>query len=266
MGQYIGIETLRTIGSGTSAGLANPNAMRLTWLYDHGDHFHSIGAYSYSGTAAAPVVNATNANNRLPDPYTRTTPANSAILLAAGSGAFAGSWASAVLPSSAPGYEYSHLDVVSIQSLNDMTPAADVLFDRSNKRWNASFQGVSVGVQLVTATPGLRVAFGSALDLFASSSVLALGSSNAMQQMPVFDVDASAADGSQYAAQFMLVNLGSNTNVREGGNFYVDFQVAQPVPEQAAWMTLLAGLAVVTGVAKRRRQQAPLPDRDTAPT
>jgi hypothetical protein len=64
--------------------------MRLTFLFDHGDHFHGIGAYSYSGTAGTPVVHSTNANNRLPELSTRTNPANRAIHLTAGSGAFAG--------------------------------------------------------------------------------------------------------------------------------------------------------------------------------
>ena len=49
-----------------------------------------------------------------------------------------------------------------------------------------------------------------------------------------------------------LVNLGSNTAVRDGGTFYIDFAVAPPVPEPASWAMLLGGLLMLGTVAARR--------------
>ncbi len=55
IGFYVGVDGLASVTSGTFAGLANPNAGRLTFLFDHGNHFHGIGAYSYTGTVTAPA-------------------------------------------------------------------------------------------------------------------------------------------------------------------------------------------------------------------
>lgn len=255
IGYFVGIDTLSTVASGTFAGLANPNAGRLTWLFDHGDHFHSIGAYSYTGTASAPVVNTTNANNRIPELYTRTNDSNNAIPLMQGSGLFSGSWASGVLPASTATHDYSHLGVASIQSLDNVDAGSEVLFHSSNNRWNASFQGVTVGLQLLSSTPGLKVAVGNALDVFGAGSVYALGSSVSFAAAPVFYLDGSAADGI-YSAQFQLVNLGSNPNVRQSGTFSYDFRVAQPIPEPSTWLTLVAGLMAITALTSRRRRQS----------
>src|SRR5690348_16557896 len=74
IGFYIGYDSLAAVASGTYAGLSNPNVDRLTLLFDHGNHFHGIGAYSYSGSASAPVVLSTNANNRIPEISSREEP------------------------------------------------------------------------------------------------------------------------------------------------------------------------------------------------
>jgi hypothetical protein len=147
IGYYVAIDTNFVIASGPYAGLTNPNAGRLTLLLDHGDHFHSIGAYSLTGSAAAPVVQPTNANNRLPETYTRTGSDSDAIPLVEGSGSFAGTWASRVLPESAATHAYSHLGIASVQSLHGLSAAADVLFNSSGRRWSADFTGVTVGLR-----------------------------------------------------------------------------------------------------------------------
>jgi len=254
IGLYVGVDSRITIPTGTFAGMANPNAGRLTLLFDHGDHFHGIGAYSLTGTAAAPVVTPTSANNRLPEPYTVVSPATAAIpLTASGSGAYAGHWVSSVLAAGQPTYEYSHLGIASIQSLNDLSPASDVLFHSSGDRWSANYQGVTVGLQLVNATAGLMVGFGNNLNVFGSSATYALGAGGSFEAMPTFYVSESAAAG-MYSAQFRLVNLGTNSNVANSGNFFFDFSVAQPIPEPQTWAMLLAGLAVVASLAHKRRK------------
>src|SRR5690349_3565 len=74
IGLYIGYDGLSTVASGTYAGLSNPNLNRLTLLLDHGDHFHGIGAYSYTGPATSPTILPTNTNNRIPEISSKEEP------------------------------------------------------------------------------------------------------------------------------------------------------------------------------------------------
>jgi hypothetical protein len=83
---YTGLDSLTALTNGPYVGLPNPNAGRLTLLLNHGDHFHAIGAYSYSGSAAAPVVNSTSSNNRLPEPSSGEPP----LPFSAGTGLYGG--------------------------------------------------------------------------------------------------------------------------------------------------------------------------------
>ncbi|MCS6289275.1 MAG: hypothetical protein H8K10_09895 [Nitrospira sp.] len=113
---YVGVEGLQTIASGTYAGLNNPNHGRLTFLFAHPNetppstsHYHSIGAWSYSGPAGNPVVNTTNANNRIPEILSGQAP----LPLVPGQGAQAGRWVNQAVP----GLEYSNLRMASTQSL-----------------------------------------------------------------------------------------------------------------------------------------------------
>ncbi|MFT7724246.1 MAG: all3515 family Zur-repressed PEP-CTERM protein [Roseateles sp.] len=253
IGFYIGIDGQATLASGTFAGQANPNAGRLTWLLDHGDHYHGIGTYSYTGTAAAPVVMPTNANNRLPEPSSRVNDATSAIALQAGTGAWSGSWVSQVLPAGAPAHAYSLLGAASTQSLNGLSPDADVLFNSSGGRWSGSASGVTVALKLESVTAGLKVAAGGNADIFAGGvgSLWVLGDFETLAFDPVFHVDGQAAPG-VYSAQFSLVNLGSNTAVGNGGTFSYDFAVAAPVPEPSGLALMLAGLLGVGLLARRR--------------
>lgn len=254
IGFYVGIDGLTNVASGTFAGLANPNAGRLTLLFDHGDHFHGIGSYSLRGTASAPVIAATNANNRLPELHTRTTPETSAIALKAGTGALAGRWVSGVLPESAPTYEYSFLGAASIQSLPGLvTPEADVLYASSQNRWSSTYSDVTVALKLEGITSGLKVAQGSNTDVFAGGvgSLLVLGSSDELTFMPTFHVANDAAPG-VYTAQFSLVNLGSNSAVRDSGTFFYDFEVSA-VPEPHSGLLLLAGMGLVAFQRRRPR-------------
>ncbi len=70
---YIGVDGLADIASGTYAGMANPNAGRLTFLYAHtypaspgSNHYHSKGIYTYTGGASAPVA-VVSSSNFLPE-------------------------------------------------------------------------------------------------------------------------------------------------------------------------------------------------------
>ncbi|MBU0771695.1 MAG: PEP-CTERM sorting domain-containing protein [Gammaproteobacteria bacterium] len=253
IGFYIGIDSLETLSSGTYAGLDNPNYGRLTLLFDHGNHFHSIGAYSLVGTADAPVVNGTNANNRIPELYARIDPLPGALTLTPGSGDFAGQLVSGVLDSSAAHHEYSYLGMSSIQTLADAAPgsAQAVLYGSSSGRWSSALDGVQVALKLEYITPGLKVAANGDADLFDESNLFLLGAGNTFDFLPTFYADAGSAPGI-YSVQFSLVNLGSNLSVRDGGTFHYDFAVAAPVPEPGSWAMLLGGLLMVGLTASRR--------------
>lgn len=256
IGFYVGVDGRQTNPSGTFAGLDNPNANRLTLLFDHGDHFHGIGAYSLSGTAAAPVVVPTSTNNRIPELSSRVSPETSALQMVAGTGAMAGSWVSSA-GGSATNQAYGHLGIASIQSLAGFSPEADVLLHSSADRWSGNPSGVVVGLKLDAISQGLKVSTSGDADVFAGASVVTLGALESFSFLPTFYVDRSAAAGT-YSASFSLVNLAADGSpVLSGGQFHFDFSVpAAPVPEPATTGLLLAGLAVVASVASRRRTRA----------
>ncbi|MCW0200986.1 MAG: all3515 family Zur-repressed PEP-CTERM protein, partial [Rhodanobacter thiooxydans] len=168
IGYYIGIDSLATIGQGTFGGLANPNYNRLTFLWEHSNHFHAIGTYSYTGTAAAPVVNGTNANNRIPELGSRIAPLPGPLALTAGTGDYAGKWVSSVLGEDVPHHEHSYLGISSIQALSggDVGSAQAILFNSTRNRWNSTLDNVSVALKLESITPGLKVAANGDNDLF----------------------------------------------------------------------------------------------------
>jgi hypothetical protein len=256
IGFYVGVDGRQTNPSGTFAGVANPNANRLTLLLDHGDHFHGIGAYSLAGTAVAPVVVPTSTNNRIPEPHSRVSPQASALQMVAGAGSMAGSWVSAA-SGSPTNQAYGHLGIASIQSLAGLSPEADVLLRSSADRWSGNPSGVVVGLKLDAISQGLKVSANGDADVFAGVTVLTLGALEAFSFLPTFHVDRSAAAGT-YSASFSLVNLAAEGSpVLSGGQFHFDFSVpAAPVPEPATMGLLMAGLAVVASVALRRRTPA----------
>jgi hypothetical protein len=255
IGYYVAVDTRLFNVGGTYNGLANPNANRLTFLLDHGDHFHSIGSYSLTGPAPGTVVD-TSGNNRIPETYTYTGPGGTAvpdndfIALVAGSGMWAGKRVAQ------SGGDYGNLGIASIQTLEALpgTPASDPPnpFMSSGNRWSAEFQSVTVGLKLLNATPGLKIGTAGDMDLFDMGDTVTLGDSRTFEFMPKFYVDGDAAMGT-YTAEFMLVNLGTNTNVRNSGRFYIDFY--NPVPEPSTYALMGAGLALV-GFALRRNRNA----------
>jgi len=253
IGYYVGIDRLATFVSGTYNGLANPNSGRLTLLYDHGDHFHGIGSYSYAGPAASATVLDTNANNRLPETYTRLSPATSAIPLQAGSGAYAGRWVSTGVPDSAPAHGYSLLGLASMQSLPNFGAAGLVLYNSSAGRWKTSLADAQVGLQLVTASAGLTVGMGGDQDIFDQGNTYALGDSATLSFLPTFHLAQGSAAGT-YSATLRLVGLGGSTPAMDGGQFHIDFLA--PVPEPQAALLMALGLAGLALARMRRRDGA----------
>lgn len=243
---YIGYDALATITSGAYAGLSNPNANRLTLLFDHGNHFHGIGTYSYTGLTSSPEILPTNINNRIPEISSGEQP----LSLITGSGLYAGT-----LRSSAGGSEYSHLGIASIQSLAGHAPGSteDILFHSSGDRWSGTLDGAQLGLRLVSNTPGLHIGTETILDLYDGSDVIALGAGNSFEFKPVYWVDANAATGI-YSATFELLNSSPDSSLQSSRLFSFDFSVAA-VPEPKAYTMFSTGLCLLAWTRRRRRRR-----------
>jgi hypothetical protein len=239
----IGFDRLQTLSSGTYAGLANPNFGRPTLLFNHGNHFHGIGQFSYSGPATSPAVNPTNANNRLPEISSLDPP----LAMGAGTGLYAGKLVNIVDPA----VEYSSITFKAIDVLFGASAGSpeDILLKSSNGRWGGSTAGSRLALELVSVTPGMKIGDASNLDLFESSNRYLLGGGTALDFAPVFWVAGGAPAGT-YSAEFRLLDLGTNGNVlSQGGSFNFDFAAPVPLPP-ALW--LLGSALAAIGVTRRR--------------
>lgn len=201
IGLYVGLDSRATFPSGGYAGLPNPNYNRLSLLFDHGNHFHAVGLYSYAGAAPNPVVLPTNSTNSIPEAVSHGIP-QAPLQLEAGSGLYAGTLRSMVGDS-----EYSHLGIASIQTLAGFDPASPeaVLYSSSGNRWSQPMTGVTIGLELLDATLGLKIGNATTTDLFAFGNTILLGFGNSFEFDPVYWVDGAAATG-EYAARFRLGN------------------------------------------------------------
>jgi len=242
-GYIIGRDNLATLASGTFTGSANPNYGRLTFLYNHDNHYHGLGTYSYTGTAQAPVANDTNANNRSPEISSLQAP----LPLSMGSGSLYGD----KLVNKISGLEYSDMRFLSVDSLA-AAPAGSpeaILFNSSNGRWNQSIAGSQVQLELVSATPGLYIGDSNNLNLFQSSNLYNLGAGEAIDFTPVFWTAINAPLG-KYSAEFRLI--GSN-GLNDSGRFSID---VAPVPLPTAVWLFGSGLMAFLGMSKRKKLAA----------
>lgn len=232
---YVGIDNLNTLTTGPYAGLANPNFGRLTLLLNHGDHFHGIGAYSYSGYA----------NRRIPELSSGEAP----LPLSTGAGVYAGKLTNAPGPS-----EYSAIDLNSMNQLEGFAPGTDedVLFRSSNQRWNSSLAGAQLALELLFITPGLTVGSASNPDVFEASNLHFLGDGAGFAFSPVFWTEGSAPPGT-YSVTMRLQDLRTNSPAGQSGEFTFDFAVPAAVPEPGAGVLLASGLLATFLAARRKR-------------
>ena len=241
---YIGTDNLETFTSGTYNGLQNPNYGRLTFLYAHGNHYHSIGAYAYTGAnlGASTVVEDTNSNNRIPETYTTQAP----LVLTAGSGGYAGKLVSNPLV----GVDYSDLETRNVHSLDGSPDDVNGLFNSSSDRWSAEL-GDGLGghahihLELVSATPGLNVGSLTNPNALSVGGDTHVGDGDELFSFtPVLWVDGAAAPGT-YTAEFRLVD--ENGYLGDSGRFFVDSQV---VPEPSSLVLAILGLPVALGLRR----------------
>jgi hypothetical protein len=250
---YVAVDALPTITGGAYDGLANPNYNHLTYLRAHMEpdpttnHFHGIGAYSYTGPASSPSVISTNTNNRIPETYTGQPP----LPLVPGTGAYTGLLVSEPIP----GLEYSDPTIHSVQLLNGFPAGAPerYLYDSSGGRWQGSLTGALVGLQLVSLTMGLHIdnELGHPI-LMNPGDVYTLGAGNSLEFTPTFWTEGAAPSGT-YSAEFRLLDLGSGggrSPFAPSGTFNIDFQV---VPEPSTVTLLALGLGLLGVTSMRRR-------------
>ncbi|QEG35210.1 all3515 family Zur-repressed PEP-CTERM protein [Bythopirellula goksoeyrii] len=239
---FVGVDSRSTpfdapSGDGGGAYPDNPNHNRLTLLFHHGNHFHGIGSYSYSGTAATPMLLDTNGNNRIPETYTNLEP----LPLLPGSGAYTGKAATNYVS----GLEYSNLEMANVQSLSGVD---DVLFNSSGGRWNGSFDEAHIHLQVLgVSSSDLKIGTPTEPDAFQFADQH-VGNGNEMFSLtPVLWVDQSAPVG-HYWAEFQLVDLSGNFG--NSGRFFFD---VQHVPEPT---TLAVGLIGVLGMVVSQRPRS----------
>ncbi|MGE3536622.1 MAG: all3515 family Zur-repressed PEP-CTERM protein [Candidatus Tectimicrobiota bacterium] len=253
---YVALDGLQTITSGVYAGLANPNAQRLTYLFAHPDpanpstnHFHAIGAYSYTGPASSPTILSSNSNNRIPETFTGQPP----LPLVAGTGNQAGHLVSQAIP----GLEYSDLTIASIQALAGFAPNTPewFLFNSSGGRWISPLTEAEIALELVAISPGLQLADSTGSVLLSQPGErYSLGAGDTLAFTPVFVVEAATASaGSTYSATLRLVDVSTASGhvpFLESGTFNLDF-VATPEPSTLALLSL--GCGALAWLARRRR-------------
>ena len=245
--QYVGLDTLSTLATGTYAGLPNPNQGRLTFLFAHPsdttpstNHYHPIGTYRYSGPAATPIVENFGTNYQIPETYTGQPP--QPLTMTSG-GLFNGRLTLQYNPAN----EYS--DPVfnatrMLQSFPVGTPEA-FMYNSSGGRYNGDLTNAITALQLISLSPGLHVGKATQLDIVQNPyDTHLLGFGNSINFEPIFWTAAAAPEGI-YSARFRLVDL-TNT-AQPSGEFVFNLAVV-PEPGSATLALLSVGLLL-----RRRR-------------
>ena len=214
---YVAQDGLANLTSGAYAGLPNPNAGRLTFLYAHAypenpfnNHYHGIGVYTYSGPTNALVVVPTNSNFRIPEASTGQPPLT---LVVATNGLHTGK-----LVNRKTVENYSD---PRIRSVHDILPhitatatnqfgygsAEYIMFHSSRGRWTNSLDGVVVAMELVSKSPELRVGTASQLEALVNpGDRVTMGNGSSFEFTPVVWAEPDTAPGT-YELKFKLVDV-----------------------------------------------------------
>lgn len=241
---YVGADVRPLVTFGAYQGEPNPNLNRLTLLFAHpneenpvNNHFHGIGAYSYTGTKPNHVAISTNTNNRIPETFTGLPP----LSLVEGTGAWEGK-----LISQHTSEEYSDLAFNSIHDLASFVADSPegYLYNSSGKGYQGDMTGVQLAFELVSKTPGLGI------GTEGNQHVLGLPGQRYsianLPFLPVFWTDETAAPG-KYSAEMRLVDLSGK--YAPSGTFNFDFSV---VPEPGLWGAAILALPLLLQSCRRR--------------
>jgi hypothetical protein len=274
---YVGVDGMLTMPSGTYSGLANPNANRLSFLYAHSypvsppsgtsaasNHYHRLGAFVYTGPNLGASTATTFGNARTPE---GTRPA---LPLTAGLGMYAGTFVSNPLPDAHPEYDYSLMEIRSVDELSAF-PAGDprnIMFlssgvlasnaisglatrpDGNLARYSRSLAGANIAMELVSLSPGLNVGSASAMTIAtAPGDRIPLGGGSFAPMTPVFWTSLTSAPAT-FNATFKLVDLSGTFG--ESGQWTYSFQV---IPEPSTWAALLGAIALIFAAWYRRAQR-----------
>jgi hypothetical protein len=223
----------------------NPNFGRLTLLYNHGNHFHSIGRFG-------------GGPNRLPE-GTRAP-----ITLFSGSGDMEGRFVSKRYDDGSPSAEYSDLRFESIRSLSgfDAGTPESILFNSSSRRWvsgpehpdparQLSLEGSLVALEVVSLSAGLHASIG---DQVASTTGdrLELGAGDTLSSLLSFFTDTGIAPLTNLTATFRLIDLSTSTALGGSGDFRFELQT---IPEPGSIALVGVGLLCLIGVRWRRSRR-----------
>lgn len=262
---HVGYDNSELVNFGPYIGEPNPNYQRLTFLLSHTfvdratvNHFHRIGAYSYTGDPANPTP-AFSGNDRVPEPYQQ----DDGLSLLPGSGAFDGMLVSGLGPDTRPWdeieLEYGDTTIAPIDELFQFDGATDpdgeyefhpghYLLNASGGAYKESIADVTVGMKLVGITPGLGIYDASGAALWDTvDDVLTLGPGADWSIEPVFAVDGDVTPGTTFEATFILEDLSATPVYGDSAEFTFAF-IAVPEPSAA-----ILGLVALAGLATRRR-------------
>lgn len=268
---YLGVDSQPTVtyrqnATDTAVTLPNPNQGRLTLLYAHtyvdtpaSNHYHGIGAYTYTGPTNNPTIQDTSSGNRIPEVYQQQA-GYPRLNLIPGTGSHAGKYISGLDHANT----YEGLQAGSTQLLNVGAPANDgrtILFNSSGGRWTTSLAGAEIGIQLVDITPGLNI-WDSTTNtaMFAGvGSIYSLGLGNAATFNPLFWAESAVPLGTNLSATFRLVDTRTTgTPFGQSGRFGFDFTTAASAAPEPGTLGLitLTGTLVSLGGRRRPRRSA----------
>jgi hypothetical protein len=228
------------IGRDTRVG---SNEGRVTFLFNHGDHFHRIGWFG-------------GPEGRIPEAYHGS---DVRLRMDQGSGLFAGRYV--LTPYDRPGdvsSEYSDVRIRPFSTLAGFPSGTDeeVLFNSGGGRYQGDLGGSRLALELISRTGDIHLADAAGNSLLSNSGDLyELGDGTSFAEFtPVFMTGLGAGPG-LYSMRFRLRDL--NGIVPESGIFAFDFR-AVPEPGSIVLFGLGAGLLGARWACRRsRRSGAP---------
>lgn len=245
VGYYVSRDANPMVGSNP-----NPNYGRLTLLYNHGNHFHSIGRFG-----GGPAL--------LPESYQGP---DARIDLFLGSGDHAGRFVSSYYDDGTPSSEYSDLRFDSIRNLSgfEAGSAEEILFSSSNRRYVSgpensehplSLEGSLVALEIVEMSSGLHASIGDQVGSEVGD-LLTLGAGDTFSTLLTFFTDTGVGRFMDMTAVFRLVDLSTGNSPIEGsGEFRYNLRTT---PEPSTYLMFGLGLATAAGLHYRSRRRLAL--------